>query len=159
MSFLDNLENNLKSLESREEANPEDARRRESDRNLARASAPSAERLKNGQFSKTLMQMATQAGFRIRTKVHIAWIGTTLRLEARNQRLELRPSPEGVDSVILRDGQEVRRARVDLEGSPEPLLREFMPLVEERKRHEQEEEQRRIEEERRALAEDADSPA
>lgn len=153
MSFLDNLENNLKSLESRDERDPTDARRRESDRTMAKAVAPWAERLKSGEFSKALMQQATRAGFQIRTKVHMVWIGATLRLEARNLRLELRPSRDGVDAVILRDREELRRGKVDLNGSPESLVREFIPLVEERKR-EEEAEQRRMEEDRQRMEEE-----
>ena len=62
MSFLDNLENNLKSLESSEEADAADARRRESDQRQRKAAGPWAERLRNGEFSKKLMQQATRAG-------------------------------------------------------------------------------------------------
>lgn len=134
MSFLDNLENNLKALESRDEARPGDARRRDADLSLARAAGPWAERLRNGDFTKKLMQQATRAGFQLRTKVHIAWIGTTLRLEARNQRLELRPTPEGIMAVTLKDGEEIARRMVDPEVDPEALMQDWLPLVEERKR-------------------------
>lgn len=134
MSFLDNLENNLKSLESREEADITQHQRRDSDRHHARAIAPWLEKLKNGEFAKKLMQQAARAGFQRRTKVNIVWIGSTLRLEARNQRLELRPAADGVSAVILRDNQEVLTRPVDLDGDPEPLIREWMPLIEERKR-------------------------
>lgn len=134
VSFLDNLENNLKSLESREEADITQHQRRDSDRDHARAIAPWLEKLKNGEFTKKLMQQATRAGFQRRTKVHIAWIGSTLRFEARNQRLELRPAADGVSAVILRDNQEILRRPVNLDGDPEALIGEWMPLVEERKR-------------------------
>ena len=46
MSFLDNLENSLKSLESREERDPGERKRRESDRARALAAGPWADRLK-----------------------------------------------------------------------------------------------------------------
>lgn len=138
VSFLDNLENNLKSLESREEADPAAERRRESDQHNARAIAPWAEKLKNGDFAKKLMQQATRAGFQLRTKIHIAWIGSALRLEGRQQRLELQPTPDGVVAVMFRDDQEVRRKRVELESDPESLVREWIPMIEERKRAEDE---------------------
>jgi hypothetical protein len=134
VSFLDNLENNLKALESRDEAGSNDARKRDADRSLARAAAPWAERLRNADFTKKLMQQATRAGFQMRSKVYITWIGSTLRLEGRNQRLELRPASEGISAVILHDGEEVKRTAVDLNGDPDTLLREWLPLVKERKR-------------------------
>lgn len=138
MSFLDNLENNLKSLESRDEADPSIHRRRESDQDRARALAPWAEKLKNGEFAKKLMQQATRAGFQLRTKIHIVWIGPTLRLEGRQQRLELQPTPDGIVAVMFRGDEEVRRKPVDLGSDPESLVREWIPLVEERKRLEDE---------------------
>ena len=46
MSFLDNLENNLKALESRDEGGLDESRRRERDRGAPLAAAPWAERLK-----------------------------------------------------------------------------------------------------------------
>ena len=138
MSFLDNLENNLKSLESRDEADTSNHRRRESDQDRARAVAPWAEKLKNGEFAKKLMQQATRAGFQLRTKIHIVWIGPTLRLEGRQQRLELQPTPDGIIAVMFRGDEEVRRKPVDLASDPESLVREWIPLVEERKRLEDE---------------------
>lgn len=138
MSFLDNLENNLKSLESRDEADTRVHRRRESDQHRVRAIAPWAEKLKNGDFARKLMQQATRAGFQLRTKIHIAWIGPVLRLEGRQQRLELQPTPDGVVAVMFRGEEEVRRKPVDLESDPESLVREWMPMLEERKRIEDE---------------------
>ena len=139
MSFLDNLENNLKSLESRDEVGVTVDRRRELDQVRARAIAPWAEKLKNGEFAKKLMQQATRAGFQLRTKIHIAWIGPALRLEGRKQRLELQPTPDGVVAVMFRDREEIRRKPVNLESDPESLVREWIPILEERKRIEDEE--------------------
>jgi hypothetical protein len=138
VSFLDNLENNLKSLESRDEADGTVHRRRESDQNWARAIAPWAEKLKNSEFTKRLMQQATRAGFQLRTKVHITWIGPTLRLDGRQQRLELQPTPSGVVAVMFRGNEEVERKPVNLDDDPETLVREWTPMVEERKRIEEE---------------------
>src|ERR1035441_7101078 len=104
MSFLDNLENNLKSLESQEEGKG-DAERQQRDRENRRASAqaaaPYAEELKKGPYTAELLKQATRIGFGMRLKVHIAWIGTTLRLEAREKRLELRPTESGVVAAYL----------------------------------------------------------
>ena len=154
MSFLDNLENNLKSLESRDEADTTVHRRRESDQNRARAIAPWAEKLKNAEFTKKLMQQATRAGFQLRTKIHITWIGPALRLEGRQQRLELQPTPSGVVAVLFRGNEEVQRKPVDLDSDPETLVREWAPMVEERKRIEEEQARATA-----ALLEEADEPS
>ena len=59
MSFLDNLENNLKALESREEKDPEkvrrDQERREAERNAALLRAPHVEALKNASMADLAM--------------------------------------------------------------------------------------------------------
>ena len=129
MSFLDNLENNLKSLEGRDEAADRgNARQQEAERRKALASAPSAERLKSAPFTAELLRQATRAGHQARTKVHLAWLGTTLRLEARERRLELRPTPDGVVAVFLDNGREVRVQPIDLEGDPQALIREWLTV-------------------------------
>jgi hypothetical protein len=129
MSFLDNLENNLKALEGREEASDgreQASLRREADRRDALAAAPHAERLKSGAFTAELLSAATLAGHSMRTKVHFTWLGTTLRLEARNRRLELRPTADGVTAVFLEGGEEIRTTPADLDGSPAALVRELL---------------------------------
>ena len=106
MSFLDNLENNLKSLESSEQGK-EDAERahrtRESERAQAQAAAPFAEQLKQSPYTAELLKQAARVGFSLRTKVHIAWLGSTLRLEARDKRLELRPTAQGYRRRLYRE--------------------------------------------------------
>jgi hypothetical protein len=131
VSFLDNLENNLKALESREEGGLEENRRRDAERERALAAAPWAERLKSSSYTSGLMQQATIAGRQRRIKVNLLWIGTTLRLEARNHRLELRPEPEGITAVFLHDNEESRRHAIDLSGEPQTLVSEWMPLLDE----------------------------
>lgn len=129
MSFLDNLENNLKSLESREEGNDAAAlerRARERERANAQAAAPHAEELKKGPFTAELLKQATRVGFEKRTKVHIAWLGSTLRLEARERRLELRPGATGIQAVYLEDGNETRSEPLDLKSSAEDLVRRWL---------------------------------
>src|SRR2546423_2009703 len=129
MSFLDNLENNLKSLESHEEgsdAAERQRRTRERDRAEAQASAPYAEELKRSPFTAELLKQAARVGFEKRTKVHVAWLGSTLRLEAREKRLELRPTSAGVSSVYIENGQEVRTEPADLKGSAESFIRAWL---------------------------------
>ena len=129
MSFLDDLENNLKSLESSEQGK-DDAKRahrmRESERAQAQAVAPYAEQLKKSPFTAELLTQAARVGFSLRTKVHIAWLGSTLRLEARDKRLELRPTPEGIVAGYIEDGQETRTEACDLNGSAEDLVRRWL---------------------------------
>ncbi len=47
MSFLDNLENNLKALEGRDQSGPEDRRQRDLDRAAAIEAAPWADKLRS----------------------------------------------------------------------------------------------------------------
>jgi hypothetical protein len=129
MSFLDNLENNLKSLESREEgqdAVEQQQRARERDKAKAQAAAPHADALKNGSFTAELLKQAARVGFEKRTKVHVAWLGSTLRLEARERRVELRPTPAGVQAVYIEGGQEARTEPVDLGGNAEAFIRAWL---------------------------------
>jgi hypothetical protein len=129
MSFLDNLENNLKSLETAEQNRDEAERReraRETERAEALAAAPYAEQLRNGPFTEELLKQATRVGFSMRTKVHIAWLGATLRLEARERRLELRPTPHGLVAAYLENGQETRVEPLDLASDPAALVRGWL---------------------------------
>lgn len=126
MSFLDNLENTLKNLEGREERDPGERRRRDAEQEQARAAAPWAEKLRTARYTQELLGLATQAGYRQRTKVHIAWLGTTLRLEARDRKLDLRPTPEGVIAVFLDGNSELRSEPVNLDGNPADLVRAWL---------------------------------
>jgi len=64
MSFLDNLENNLKNLESYDEKESAmDHERREAESREARAAAPHAEQLKESVFTKELLNHATRLGY------------------------------------------------------------------------------------------------
>src|SRR5208283_127724 len=83
MSFLDDLENNLKSLESAaegREAAERQERLRERERSAAQAVAPWAEELKKSPFTAELLRQAARVGFSLRVKVHATWLGSTLRL-------------------------------------------------------------------------------
>jgi hypothetical protein len=132
MSFLDNLENNLKSLESQEEGKESAARSRrtrDTERANAQAAAPWAEELKKGAYSAELLKQAARIGFSLRVKVHVAWLGTTLRLEARDRRLELRPTATGVVAVYLENAVETGSRPLDLQGDPAELLRQWLGVI------------------------------
>lgn len=117
MSFLDNLENNLKALESLEEKDPEKVKRererRESDRNAALLRAPHAEALKTSAFTTELLTECRTIGRGLRVLVQFTWIGETLRLDAKAKRMELIPTTEGIEAVLTDGGVETGRQRVD----------------------------------------------
>jgi hypothetical protein len=129
MSFLDNLESNLKSLESGQEGKDDvirDQKDRANNKAWALASAPYADALKNGGFTQDLLAHATRIAFGKRIKVQPTWLGSTLRLQAREQRLELRPTPEGVVAFFYEDNEEQRREPVDLNGSAEDMATRWL---------------------------------
>ena len=128
MSFLDNLENNLKALESLESGGIDDRTRREAERARSIAEAPWAERLKNSPYIGKLMRDLTRAGFSRRMKVNFVWIGRVLRLEAVDQRLELRPTPTGVEAVFAN-----HRSVVDIDGEPDALIKEWLAILDARR--------------------------
>jgi hypothetical protein len=134
VSFLDNLENNLKALESQEQGGIDESRRRDLERARSLAAAPWAEQLKNGPYTKVLMGVATRAGFSRRVKVHLVWIGTTLRLEAGDQRLEFRPGAKGVSAVFVDQLEDRKPTLVDLAGDPEVLINSWMKVVDARRK-------------------------
>jgi hypothetical protein len=117
MSFLDNLENNLKALESREEKDPEkvkrDQERREADRTAALLRAPHVEALKYSTFTSELMTQCRKIGHAQRVLVQFTWIGESLRLDAKAKRMELIPTAEGITAVFSLDGMETAQAPVD----------------------------------------------
>jgi hypothetical protein len=128
MSFLDTLENNLKALESQEPGGLDSSRRQKSERAHALASAPWVDRLKNGPYVKALMRDLTRAGFERRMKVNFVWLGNTLRVEALGERMDLQPGPRGVE-VVAGD----RRAPVNLDGTPDNLIKEWLALLDEKR--------------------------
>ena len=126
MSFLDNLENSLKSLENQAERGPGERQQREAERSRAMAAAPWAELLKSSPFTQDLLKQATRVGFQMRAKVYIAWVGTSLKLEARERKLELRPTAEGIVAIFVEpDGQQGSEA-VDLNGNAEEFVRKWL---------------------------------
>jgi len=133
MSFSDSLENDLKNMESREERDPEaearGSRQKQSQRAGALAAAPFAEKLKTGKFAPGLFTSVTRIGHGLRTKVNIIWLGTTLRLQAREHKLELRPTAEGVVAHFIVNEKEIRKQKLDLAGNPELLAKEWLDMV------------------------------
>jgi hypothetical protein len=130
MSFLDNLENNLKALESTESSGMDDQKRREANKRDAIAAAPWAEKLRISPWVAKFMGELTRAGFSRRTKINFAWIGRVLRAEALDERLEIVPTPKGVDAVWADE-----RVPVDLAGDPGQIIQEWLKVVD-RKRQE-----------------------
>jgi hypothetical protein len=131
MSFLDNLENNVKATEGAEgvlDHKGDEVRRREKERQQALAAAPHAERLRSSEYTEHLFTEAARAGHSVRTKVDISWLGTTLRLQARDRKLEMRPTPQGVIAVFFEGSTEVRSAPVNLDHSPVPLIHELLGI-------------------------------
>lgn len=130
MSFLDNLENNLKALESREEVDPEQRKRQLAAADLARTEAllraPHAGALKTGPFTEKLLTACRAIGHRHRVLVQFTWLDSILRLEARTRRLELRPTGEGVVAVYFENGKETKSEPVDLAGDAEALARQWI---------------------------------
>jgi hypothetical protein len=126
MSFLDNLENSLKALESRDERDPHERERQTEERNHAVASAPWAAKLKESDFTKALFNEAAIAGHRLRTKVYMAWFDSILRFEARERRLELRPTPNGIVAAFIETDGETKLQPVDLNSSAADLMTQWL---------------------------------
>lgn len=126
MGFLDNLEDSLKSLESQEERDPNAHKRRQDDRARVLAAAPWADKLKTSDYTKKLFDEAAMAGHRIRAKVYMAWFETTLRLEAKQRKLELRPTPDGIVAAFIEPDGESRTEPLDLNGDPALLISKWL---------------------------------
>jgi len=116
MSFLDNLENNLKALENQEQKDPQKVKReqerREADRTAALLRAPHLEALKSSPFTMELLTQCRAIGRAQRLLVQFTWLGETLRLDAKARRMELVPTTEGITAVFSSSGDETGRAAV-----------------------------------------------
>ncbi|HEX4232123.1 MAG TPA: hypothetical protein VHZ07_25880 [Bryobacteraceae bacterium] len=126
MSFLDNLENSLKSLESREEKGGSERERRTAEQAMSRASAPWADQLRKSEFTQRLFEQAAITGHRLRSKIYMAWMDSTLRLEVKGRALELRPTPGGIVSVFREPDGETKTEQLDLTGDPAELLQRWL---------------------------------
>ncbi len=126
MGFLDNLEDSLKTLERVDERDGSAHERRQSERARALAVAPWAEKLKDSDYTKQLFDKAAAGGHKIRAKVYMAWFENVLRLEAREKRLELRPTPEGIVTEFDTLGGRHVTKNVDLDSDPQELVDEWL---------------------------------
>jgi hypothetical protein len=126
MDFLDNLENSLKNLESREERDSGVMQRQQDERNRALQAAPWAEKLKSSDYTRKLFDQAAVAGHRLRAKIYMAWLDNVLRLEVKGRWCELRPTANGIEAeFILPDGT-TEKKMIDLTGAPEELLGQWL---------------------------------
>ncbi len=126
MGFLDNLENTLKSLESREEHDPAEYARREEKRNFTKAAAPWAAKLKAAPFTQAVFEQATVAGHRLRTKVYMSWFEDVLALQAKDRKLELRPTPDGIVAAFIEADREEKVQPLDLDSDPADLIHQWL---------------------------------
>lgn len=128
MGFLDDLENTLNVAERAGQREDERAavESRAGEMEALRAAAPHAEALKSGKWTQELLTECVTIGHGMRMRVGMTWIGTTLRLEARERRMDLRPGAEGVEAVYSIDGAETGRERVDLGGEGAELARKWL---------------------------------
>lgn len=130
MSFLDNLENTLKNMESGMEQDAQSLQRaaiaREEQRKAAIAAAPFAEQLKNSSWTQELLGACMTIGHSMRVRVGMVWIGDMLRLDAKEKRLELRPGAHGVEAVSLLSGAETTREVVDFEKPATDLATKWL---------------------------------
>jgi hypothetical protein len=129
MSYLDSLESNLKNLENSQERNADvqrDVKNRESEKAKALAAAPYADELKTGRFTHDFLAHTTSIGFSQRMKVQPTWLGSTLRLQAKDRRLELRPTPQGVMAFFFEDDVEKGSELIDLRGDAEELAKRWL---------------------------------
>ena len=130
MGFLDNLENNLKALENRNERDPEvlarEAAARDAARSMALEIALYAEALRNGPFKDGLLTACREIGHRKRILVRPVWVDSTLRLEAGARKLELRPTPSGVLAVFFDEGRDQESAPIDLSSDPVKLAEKWL---------------------------------
>jgi hypothetical protein len=117
MSYLDNLENNLKALEKQDERDPEkikrEQQRREAERTAALQRAPHAEALKNSPFTSELLTQCRAIGHGQRVLVQFTWLGEALRLDAKEKRLQLAPTAEGISAVFSIHGEVTARENVN----------------------------------------------
>jgi hypothetical protein len=126
MGFLDNLETSLKNLETRDERDGNEHQRMQSDRARNLAIAPWSERLKSSPYTNDLFNKAVAAGHRRRTKVYLARIDNTVRLEAKERRLELKPTPDGIVAEYVEPNGELKTEAVDLADDPQALIEKWL---------------------------------
>ena len=75
--------------------------------------APHVEALRNSAFTSELLTQCRTIGHGQRVLVRFTWIGESLRLDAKEKRVELIPTSEGITAVFTVDGGETGRVTVD----------------------------------------------
>ena len=128
MGFLDNLEDTLKNAERGNEREDEKSANisRAAELEALRAAAPNAEALKKGQWTQDLLTHCVTLGHSQRMRVGMAWIGTTLRLDAREKRLDLQPTADSIVAIYSIDGAETAREPVNLKSDPAALAQKWL---------------------------------
>ena len=130
VSFLDNLENNLKALEGREEKDPAQLVREQQMKDAERAAAleraPNVQALRTSTFTNQLLTHCRVIGHGMRILVQFDWVGEILRLDAKQKRLELRPTSTGIEAVYLVDMKEQSREALDLNSDAEAFARRWL---------------------------------
>jgi hypothetical protein len=133
MSFLDNLENNLKNAESAAERDPAEAARkhaaREAERAAAQASLPYAQQLRHSRFTADLLNHASLLGRSRRLLVRVLWLQSNLRLQVREHSLELRPTANGVVAHFFKGSFEYDSFPVDFSANAEDLARRWLDSI------------------------------
>ena len=128
MGFLDNLEDTLKNAERGAEREDEKSANISwtAELEAIRAAAPNAEALKKGQWTQDLLTQCVTLGHGQRMRVGMAWIGTTLRLDAREKRVDLQPTATGVIAIYSVDGAETARDPVDLKSDAAAFAQKWL---------------------------------
>jgi hypothetical protein len=126
MDFLDNLENSLKNLEQQQERDPNAAARQVEARRLAGEIAPWADALKKSAYVQQLFEKAAVAGHRLRSKIYIAWLENTLRLEVRGRWCEIRPTANGIQYEFVSPEGGTITQPLDLSSDPDVLLSRWL---------------------------------
>ncbi|MCU0228889.1 MAG: hypothetical protein MUF01_14745 [Bryobacterales bacterium] len=130
MSYLDNLENSLKALESSEERDPAavaaQQQRRAEERNAAVLRAPYVRALKSSAFTGQLLGACRKLGPTLGVYVQVTWVDEALRLDVREHRLSLTPTSEGIEAIFSRDQKELQRYAISLDGDGEALARQWL---------------------------------
>lgn len=130
MGFLDNLENDLKNLDSVAERDPSELARKHASKEAARlaaqAAAPHAAQLRTSPFTAELLNQAVLLGRSRRLIVRVLWLGSNLRLQAGDNVLELRPGADGVRAHFVKAAAETESFPVDFSSSAESLARRWI---------------------------------
>ena len=69
--------------------------------------------MKNSAFTSELLTQCRTIGHGQRVLVRFTWIGETLRLDAKEKRMELVPTSQGITVAFFADGSETWRGSVD----------------------------------------------